>query len=392
MNVLVTSTRQPFALDEVRKFGRMGHRVIAMDPLSTAPGSHSRFVARHVTCPAPRFETAAFLDLLEQVLVEEHVDLLVPTFEDAFYIARHHERFSALTEVFCPPFETLARLHHKASFAEVARECGVATPLTTTVTSQASLGEAISGLDEYLARPVFSRGGTRMLTNVGPLSGVVTLPDCHPTEENPWLVQSYVHGTDLCTFGVARHGRVTAHLTYVHPIELEHGSGIVFESIDDPTTLAPCQRMVETLGYHGQVSFDFRRTPAGELVALECNPRPTAGVLMMPTEMFVEAVLGEVPDTPFIAPAGARNKISMALLREMLHDPQRIPEGLRHLFSRETHDVFAARDDLLPALYQFFTWPQIAAFKRHAGKELDKRTMLIEAFSYDTSWNGEPIP
>ena len=50
-NILVTSSRMPFALDEIRKFGRRGHAVYASDTFSTSPGSHSQFVAEQEPPP-----------------------------------------------------------------------------------------------------------------------------------------------------------------------------------------------------------------------------------------------------------------------------------------------------------------------------------------------------
>src|SRR5690606_15282882 len=90
--------------------------------------------------------------------------------------------------------------------------------------------------------------------------------------------------------------------------------------------------VAESTGYHGQLSLDFRRTDRG-LALIECNPRPTAGVLMMPPEMFEDAVLDRRPKTVRLAPAGERRKISAALIRGMLLHPGEARENLAVLFS-----------------------------------------------------------
>jgi predicted ATP-grasp superfamily ATP-dependent carboligase len=363
-----------------------------MDPLASAPGSHSRFVTRRLECASPRFEPLRFIEEITRALRELRIDLFLPLFEEVFYLGKHLDELSGLAEVFSSPFDTLARLHHKGRLIELARSLEIATPATTVVTDARSLRDAIAAHERFVARPVYSRGGTRILTNVGPLRGRVPIERCRPSDENPWLVQEYIPGEELCTFGVARHGRLSAHCSYTHPVELEHGSGIVYVSVDEPGTLPLVTRLVEATGFHGQIGFDFRRTDEGRLVLVECNPRATAGVLMMPAARFAAAVTDAVPERPYVVPAGVRRKISLALIREMLHDWRLVPEGLRYLLSRATKDVFLDLRDPLPALSQLFTYPQIAGYRRYAGADADPRTVIVEAYSYDMAWDGAPIP
>src|SRR5688572_26412506 len=86
MNILVTSSRMPFALDEIRKFGKRRHRVFATDTFSTSPGSHSRYVTRAVTTAAPRQEPLRFIRQIEELVEEEGIELIVPAFEEVFYL------------------------------------------------------------------------------------------------------------------------------------------------------------------------------------------------------------------------------------------------------------------------------------------------------------------
>ena len=47
MRVLVTSSRNTFALDIIRKLGSLGHTVVASDTHAGATGSHSKYLAGH---------------------------------------------------------------------------------------------------------------------------------------------------------------------------------------------------------------------------------------------------------------------------------------------------------------------------------------------------------
>lgn len=87
-------------------------------------------------------------------------------------------------------------------------------------------------------------------------------------------------------------------------------------SVDEPEALACAQRVVEATGYHGQISFDFRRGRRG-LEVIECNPRPTAGVHLMPDAVLVEAILGPPNGHLAVTPPGARRRYSAALVRDL---------------------------------------------------------------------------
>lgn len=388
MRILVTTSRMPHAVDEIRKLGRRGHKVHAADTFKNAPGNHSRFAhARHITL-SPRYETAAFLEQIIQIVSDHEIDVVLPAFEEVFYLQRFARRLASRVNVFAPSFETLAELHDKARFVELARRVGAKVPHSIVARDEAELRQAIDEFPQYFGRPTYSRGGVLLLTNAGPLAGVVPLSRCHPTPSNPWLVQAFVKGVDVCTFSVARRGRVVAHSTYVHPKMIDSAGGIVFESIVDDEVLELVQRFVEATSYHGQVSFDFLRTAQG-LFAVECNPRPTAGVTVMPDEMLDTALFGPMPDSPRVAPPGARRHIWSALLRDMVLHWRELPSDLRELVS-DSEDVYGPPGDRRPALYQFLSLSHVLRYRRRRAATDRTRSDLVSGYFHDVSWDGDP--
>ncbi len=326
-------------------------------------------------------------------LIESHrIDLVVPCFEDVFYLARHLDELSMRTELFTSPFDLLARLHHKASFNALARSLGIGAPDTTVVRSHEELVAAIRGWPRWFARPVFSRGGIDLATNAGPLAGAIDLARIRPTPRWPWIVQEYVEGIDLCTSTIAVRGKVAAHCAYVHPLEIEHAGGIVFESIDEPEALACTERLVEATGYHGALGIDFRRGPRG-LIALECNPRPTAGVHLMSDEQLVDAVLAQPGDVarPWVVPPGARRMYASALVRDGLRHRERLRTDLGYLFS-DARDIYSEPGDRLPAFVQLLAFLQVAGYRRRHPRPARARTTLVAAWLDGLVWNGDAIP
>ena len=52
-------------------------------------------------------------------------------FEEVFYLAAQHERLSAVTKLYAPPFRTLAQVHDKGTFQELCDRLEIRTPHTT---------------------------------------------------------------------------------------------------------------------------------------------------------------------------------------------------------------------------------------------------------------------
>lgn len=387
MEVLVTSSRLPFALEQIRKLGRTGHRICASDTFESAPGSHSRYAARHFVTASPTYEPMRFLDELEAILRACRVDRLSPSFEEVFYIARHRSRFERHAELFAPSFEVLRRLHEKGAFLAWARTLGLRVPATITVSTRDELEQATREFPRYFARAAYSRAGVALYTNTGPLAGALRLEDVEPTKTNPFIVQEYLDGIDVCSFGIAHHGRLAAQVSYVHPLTIEHAGGIVIDSVDDLEVRTATRTVVEVTEYHGYISLDFRRTDGG-LFVLECNPRPSAGLALLPDWMFDDAFTDRVPDRTRIGAPGIRRTLSLGVLRNMLVDWRGVPENVRAL-SSPAKDLYIDPDDLKPLVYQ------VAAYGRVIGYRLKTRRLrrsdIMQGYLHDICWDGEPI-
>lgn len=385
MQVLITTSRMPSAIDEIRKLGSLGHTVVATDTFRAAPGSHSKYVAEAVVTASPAKETWRFVQQIADVVTRRPVDLILPAFEEVFYLAKHRAVFPEAA-CFFPSFQVLLDLHDKARFLRLAKGLGLKVPESSVVRDRQALAEAIRGR-EFFAKPVYSRGGVSLFTNCGPLAGALKLEECDVSADNPWIVEEFVHGLDVCTFSVVHHGKVTGHSAYVHPREIEHAGGIVFQSVAEPECLQVVQKIAEATGYHGQLSFDFMKTERG-MVLIECNPRPTAGVHVMPTELFEEALLDTTGSSLREVEPGVERKYGVALVRDMLLHFHEAREDLRYLFG-DAKEVVADPHDLLPALYQVLSYGHVITYRRNQSGPSPRNRTLMAAYFDDVSFNGE---
>ncbi len=389
MRTLVTTSRMPFAVDEIRKLGQTGHDVTAVDTFPTAPGSHSHFAARHIEVPPPAQETDAFVAAIARIIDEQRIEWLVPAFEEVFFLAAHRDRIEGRCELFFPDFDTLARVHDKVTFSALCRDLGLPVAESITATNPDELRDAIGRFDQWFARAAYGRGGLNVLTNAGPLAGEASVDDALPTPDDPWLVQEYLEGVDMCSWSVVHHGEVVLHSTYEHPLAIDDRGGIVFESVDAPVTLDAAQRIATELGWHGQISLDFLRTADGVHHLVECNPRPTDGCTLATPEELDAALFGTRPDTPAVVPAGRKREIKEAVLRDMFQHLGHLKADLAA--AKGGSDVYAQPHDHLPLLYTVLSLQHVKAYRKALGLDHKSREDLMAAQFFDVAWDGAPI-
>jgi hypothetical protein len=382
MRALVTSSRMPFAISIVRKLAEAGHEVYASDSYELAPGSHSRYLSGHFVTASPKQATLQFVGDVERIAAESSIDVVVPAFEECFYLASQHDRLSRVTRLFTAPFQTLARLHDKASFKRLANDLGLRTPETVVARSDEELRDAIDRFGTYFARAVFSRGGVSLLTNAGPLAGRLRPDDVHPTDESPWLVQEYVDADTVCTYSTVHEGTVTAHCIYRIPRQWQHSTGIQFVCAEGAPSLEIVKRIAAELNYTGQISFDLFDEPT-EPRLIECNPRPTDGVLLMSTEQLAGGLL-DPSSEPVVTPPGEEVQLDLAVFAEMFSEGLRgIPQGFRDLV--EIPGADRGWRDNLPQLYYFLS---LVRTERLHWRDHEA---LLGALADDITWDGEPI-
>ena len=373
----------PFALDLVRKLHAGGHEVYASDTFASAGGSHSGALAGHFVTASAEHATEQFIDDVEKIVRDHGIEMVLPAFEEAFYLATAHDRLDPITTLYTGPFSDLARLHDKGTFQRLAVELGLPAPETVVARSDADLADAIARWPRWFARAAFSRGGVALLTNTGPLADRMKPEDVHPSDDEPWLVQPFVDGPMNCTYSTLHDGHVTAHCTYAAPRQWHHSTGIEFEAIDGGPSLAIIETLGRHLGYTGQLSFDFVDRGEAGLTLIECNPRPTDGVLLMSPEQLVDGLMNPEQETTMVEP-GKLVELSFAVFASMFGD------GVRNIPS-SIHDLLHVKDpnsgwhDHLPTLYSALSLAHHAkvGWREHKG--------LFEAMADDMSWDGDPI-
>ena len=320
MKILVTSARAPHALAVIRSMGERGHEVVAGDSTRLAMGAYSKFVTRRFWYPSVTERPAAFLAALEAELQRERYDLLFPTFEEIFLIARQRERFAALTNLIVPSYAELMAVHNKGSLARLCREHQIPTPDTIHPQSLTELEQLAPGLRYPVAIKLVEGNNSTGLSYADDAATLLAryrkLVSFFKLEA-PYLplVQRKVDGEMIYTLFLADHGEIVGQLIY-RPLRMfPESGGTAFhrEAIRHPAAEEASAKFIRALNWHGFIGFDFIVDEVGQPQLIDVNPRPNpayntglaAGIDF--TGQFLEMLAGRRPAPQIAAREGTRS-------------------------------------------------------------------------------------
>ena len=378
--MLITGGRAPVALDLCRAFGRAGHRVVAAESAPVDLVRSSRYVARHVRVPGPVGDPDGFARALGRIAAEEGVELLIPTCEEVFWVARGRAALPPTCRALVADLDTLVSVHDKGRFIERCAAVGLVVPPTVRLTSRAEVAAfAREAPRPFVLKPCFSRFGTqvRVVGPGDPLPG----DDLDVGPARPWVGQAFVDGEQLATWGLARAGRLVAHAAY--PMRWRAGRAtVVFQPDPDPRVRAFVEHFVGTTGFDGAIAFDLVRRPDGVVVPLECNPRMTSGLHLLDPARLVAALLD--PDrvaTPLEPAAGAAAALTIPLVLQGWRDAPSLGAWARTALT--TRDLVFAWDDPAPLAASIRALLAFGGLARRAG------VALVDATTLDIAYDGE---
>lgn len=380
--ILLTGGRAPGTLELARFFFASGHTVHIAESFPYAFARASRAVKQFHIVSEPKNETEQFIEQLASIIQQEKIDLLIPTCEEIFYIAAHQKRLASLCEVFVDNKEQLRSLHNKYTFIEKATSLGLSVPKTVLAPSKEKLVNLIqeNPFHRAVCKPVFSRFST----------SVLFLPEdkekklfSKAESDVPWVYQERIDGASFCSYTICVNGQINAHTVYPSLIRAGDGATIHFQHIEHPKIQAWVKTFVEKTNFHGQLAFDFIENEAGEIFAIECNPRLTSGIHLFRGTALSAVFLGNGKS---VSP----NKeltvaLKLAMLLYLLPNSRKM--GFKAFVSlyKQASDVVYQQTDKKP----FYT--QLKSFYYIWKRSKKENISLLDATTVDIAWDGEEI-
>lgn len=377
MNILLTGGRAPATLELARAFHRAGHTVFMAESLRGHLSQPSNAIKANFVVPAPRQNKEAFLIALNHIIIENKIDLLIPTCEEIFYVSMGLD--SLPCKVFSEPIKKLNKFHNKWNFVVNAIGLDLYAPETILISNQDDILHAYAHWRALILKPVYSRFAARTFILPSLQKALSSL-----TFELPWVAQEFLEGQSYCTYSVCQSGVVHAHTTYPSRFTAGQGATIVFEHVEHPAIFNWVKKFVRENNFTGQIAFDFIQTADGQLYGLECNPRATSGVhLLASNPAFVDAFLDPQPGcaTPL---KKSTHMLSTAMLMYALPKAIRnrqVMEWLKTFFT--SRDVIFDLKDPMPFLLQWRSIRAYLSLSREYGFS------PLEASTFDIEWNGE---
>ena len=353
--VLLTLGRLPKALELARALQAAGCRVLVAEPFERHLTGASRTVARSFVVPAPAMDQKAYLTALADIVVREGVDVVLPVSEEILHVAALHGQLPSSVRLASMPLASLLAVYDKYAFVLRCREAGLAAPQTAALDEASGIELAAAG--PTVVKPRYSCSGR----------GVQFLPRgaSVPSVDEPAIIQSFVRGDLLSTFGFARQGRL--HSTVVYRAAVLQGTvAVCFERIDLTSAVeAWVSRFIAHTQFDGFISFDLMQDAEGVIWGIECNPRTTSGIHFVEPADLAQSVLDPDQCPPWRFKAGRLRQQFYPCLTETQSSifSERFVKNLRHLW--RAADVSWQLGDPWPFIGMPWTsWPIISRAMR----------------------------
>ena len=380
LRILFTGGRAPATLDWARLCAQYGHKVWLAESMPWTITSFSTHIVSCLTVPTPRQRPQAFIDSLIQHVKTHKIDILVPTCEEVFWVARGKEQLEDYCSVFTPPLDQLRQMHSKFTFLDVARSADVRAPNSQRLTRPSDLTQFINNTDKLVFKPEFSRFGTSVLVR----PSTTALAQIRPTETHPWLAQECIVGQQYASWSLCRSGIVLAHVAYPITHRAGIGSAVHFRSVAQPEISDAVKRIAAKMQWTGQLAFDFIAPVNEAPYVIECNPRLTSGIHLFRGLPEICDFFTDGEHTPLPEPYQKTAQLGLPMCLYALPRALRSGQwGPWWTDFKNARDTVWDRSDPLPTLGQFAS---VAALLLRA---IRLRTDPLSASTHDIEWNGE---
>ena len=369
MNVLITGGRSPYTLELIRMFGKAGHRVIAVEFFSFYLSEYSKYVSCSYVITAPNDDLSIFKEELLEIIRKEQVDLVIPTCEEVFHLAKIREDIGLIAKPFFASFNDLEKLHSKFDFINMVKSRNLLVPKTFILSEY---NRELSG-KKVILKKTFSRFASNI--HIVFESEVDSLKLKSPGE---WVIQEFIMGNEASVYAVVCEGQICAYSCYFKKYSVNGGATVLFQHSDSPQVASWLKSFFMGTSYTGHFSFDLMLDESLNVYPLECNPRATSGIHLFNSDTgFTQAFLGQnIFRTP---PNHSKSMLGLAMLIYGF-SLKNIREWLKDF--RDAKDVIFSLDDMKPFFTQFITFGYFIFLA------LLKKKKVVEVTTLDIEYNG----
>lgn len=269
-DVLVTYCWNRVGYNILRSLSGHGLSVWVADTSKNNICSKSKFCSGSFSYPDPFTQEGAFIQCLNDKIMELKPQMLLPTHDESQVIMRHRNEFPADLIIPYMDAKQLENLSDKAWATEKAEECGVPVPKTykewTDVDKFPCVFKTVIGNS---AKTVFFPKDASELKNLA-----------KEFSEEKILIEEWIGGTDYSVDCVRWDGFFKAS-TYHALVTKTDGGGTTTqrEIVSVPELEKYAKMLLDHVDFKGVCGIDFRYEPeTGKIAFIEVNARFTGGL------------------------------------------------------------------------------------------------------------------
>ncbi len=251
------------------------HTVDVLDPDPICQGRFSRFVHRFHRCPAYGKDPLGYLEALRKLVRGGDYDVLVPTHEQVYLLAKYRDELRQYVGMALPSFEQLDELQSKVRFSRLLDQLGLPQPPCRILTTAQELLEA-EQLPCFVKQPYSTAG-----------QGVEPVEDREQmqllidrwSDQGAWsegrelLLQAPGIGVQATAQGVFQHGRLVGFHCFEARALGVGGMSMARVSATHRDVQSHLQTLGQHLDWHGAVFLDYFYDADQGPQYIEANPR-----------------------------------------------------------------------------------------------------------------------
>ena len=282
--VLVLDAGQRSALAVTRSLGRQGVPVFTAEESLEALAGCSRYSKQHFLYPSPRLHPERFIEVLTELVKEQHIDMLLPMTElTTTLLLTNQDAFPGTIMPF-PELSRVESLANKCTLMRTAESLGVPVPRTWYVDDPANPPDFRDTLPfPAVLKPgkswlhlqdQWQRIAVRFPNNHLILNNII---DSEPAfQAHPYMIQECVAGEGQGVFALYDRGKPLAFFAHRRLREKPPAGGVsvLSESIAvAPLLESHARTLLDNAGWHGIAMVEFKVAPDGTPYLMEINTR-----------------------------------------------------------------------------------------------------------------------
>ncbi len=381
--ILITGSRAPVGLHLARLLNDLDHSIYTAESISRHLSKKSNAIEKNFLIPKPNDDYEGFISSLIKIIDEYNIDLIIPTSEETFHIAKSKSKLEKYCTVFTDDISKLEMLHNKWKFIQEFKKQGFLVPETWFFSSYKELSVFVNQLDDnykFVLKPVYSR----FASNTHILRKKDGLPSIEISDKKTWVLQEFIEGIQYCTYSIVHKGKIVAYTAYPTLYTAGLGANIYFKYEENQAIFNIADKFIKEIDFTGQISFDFIQTKDGKIYPLECNPRAISGLHLFSKESDIDKAFLD-PNSELILPKQDNQSMlgSAMIIYGFLNGYifKNFKDWIKVIkFSK---DAIFSQKDIKPYFYQFVVI--IDLFYR----SLKHNKSLLEMTTEDIEWEGK---